>query len=85
MSIMTKEMECMNGFTFCTEEGDESWTPVRKRVKKGIPLHLVKHLLMLKLLHHLLVTAVTLRVATSDSESPSANLVIPDYAAVNYS
>ena len=76
----------VQGVTYCTEEGDEGWTPVRKkRVKRAVPLHLVR----CRAPPHVRATLPSSSDSSdsenaSNSDSSSANLAIPDHATVNY-
>ena len=75
----------VHGVTYRTEDGDEGWTPVRrKRVKKAVPLHLV-HRRAPPHVRATLQSSSDDSESASDSDSSSTNLTIPDHAAVNYS
>ena len=72
----------VHGVTYCTEEGDEGWTPVkRRRVKRTVPLHLVRR----RAPPHVKATLVSSSDSETDSDSSSTSLTIPDHATVNFS
>ena len=73
----------VHGVTYCTEEGEEGWTPVRgrRRVKRTIPLHLVRR----RAPPHVKSTLVSSSDSETDSDSSGASLTIPDHATVNFS
>lgn len=74
----------VHGVSYCLEDGDNGWTPVRsKRVKRAVPLHLVRR----RAPPHVKATLPSSSdsESASDSESSSTSLTIPDHAEVNYS